>query len=355
MDADLSERGAIITDICIIGSGMLTPIGINAPMTASSVRCGISRFRETYMIDRAGNNMVVSLVSVIDEALMGLERFATLALPAAKESLAVLDKTVLGQIRLPLFLALPPDRPGLDSRIGTELVTRLGMELGILFSTVELLPYGHAAGLMGLEKAVQVLKTGQAEACMVGGVDSYWHPDTLEWLDENKRLKSDVNPDGFIPGEGAGFLLVTTMPWAQRYNLKPQGTILSTASDREPHPFVSDGVCIGEGLTRALQKALKILDGTEYKADWVICDMNGESFRGNEWAYAYLRTGKYHRDPLEIWHPADCWGDMGAASGLLLTPIALEAMNRHYSRGTNPLIFTASDTQERSAVILGAV
>ena len=47
------------------------------------------------------------------------------------------------------------------------------------------------------------------------------------WLDENKRLHSEKNKDGFIPGEGAGFSLVTSMDFANRYRLKPLSMILS--------------------------------------------------------------------------------------------------------------------------------
>ena len=93
---------------------------------------------------------------------------------------------------------------------------------------------------------------------------------------------------------------------------------MSVATDYEPHPRTGDGVCIGHGLTSVLRRALNDAGATSgVAADWVLCDMNGESFRGTEWAYAYIRTGKMHRDPLEIWHPADCWGDVGAASGAI--------------------------------------
>ena len=118
--------------------------------------------------------------------------------------------------------------------------------------------------------------------------------------------------------------------------------------------MTSQGVCTGQGLTSALQKALTVSTPLPKPADWTICDLNGESFRSKEWVYAYLRTGRKHRDPLEIWHPADCYGDVGAASGTVLAGIAIAAWQRNYARGQQALVWTSSDDEYRSAVLLQA-
>ena len=69
---------------------------------------------------------------------------------------------------------------------------------------------GHAAGLSALAAAVEQSSDGALEACLVGGVDSYFHPDTMEWLDANRQLAGPVSRSGFVPGEGAGFCLLMT-------------------------------------------------------------------------------------------------------------------------------------------------
>lgn len=344
--------------VCVIGTGTVTSVGYSSSMTAASVRANISRFSESYMIDKAGEPMLLSLAEFIDHDLRGLDRLLALAVPAANEAMAPLLTDGIPPNRLcsvPVCLGIAASRPGFDSRIGHLMLSRLEAETAISFSKTQqlVIPTGHASGLMGIEKGVQLIRSGQEQFVLVGGVDSYYDPDTLEWLDENRRLHSLENKDGFVPGEGAGFLLLASAEWATRHGLTPSVYVLSIASGREPYPLASDGICIGRGLTTVLQQVLKVLIDADSKADWVICDMNGESFRATEWTYAYLRTGTSHRDPLEIWHPADCFGDIGAASSTVLVDLAWDALERNYGRGRYPLMWASSDQGERAAMALG--
>jgi 3-oxoacyl-[acyl-carrier-protein] synthase-1 len=335
---------------------MVTALGCNAPMTAASVRAGLARFSESYLIDKAGEPMLLSMTDFIDGDLRGLNRLLQLAVPAVKEALSTflqngLPKNLLSQ--MPIYLGIASSRPGCDPNVEQSILFRMESEIDLLFTKKDriVFPADHASGLMGMEKAVQLINSGKSELALVGGVDTYYDVDTLEWLDENNRLHSEANKDGFIPGEGAGFCLLSSSEFAMRYRLKPLANILSAVSGEEPNPFASDGICIGDGLTKVLHSTLSTLSEGEL-ADWTICDMNGESFRAMEWTYAYLRTSKQHGEPLEIWHPADCYGDIGAASGPVLTGIAVAAFNKRYGRGIRPLVWTSSDQSYRSAMLL---
>jgi 3-oxoacyl-[acyl-carrier-protein] synthase-1 len=343
--------------VCILGCGALTALGYNAPMNAASVRANSSRFGESYMVDKAGEPMLLSMVDFVGDELRGLERLAALAVPALQEAIAPLLRDNSGQRMLSeagICLGVASPRPGLENNIGESLLSRLGIELSIPLSKKRqyVIPAGHASALLGVGKAVEWISSGKVDLALVGGVDSYYDPDTLEWLDETKRLHSEANKDGFIPGEGAGFCLLSSLDFSNRYRLKPLAGVFSTASSEEPQPLTSDGVCIGQGLTNTLRDTLAVLTSEDQVADWTVCDMNGESFRSMEWVYAYLRTGARHRDPLEIWHPADCYGDIGAASGSVLSSIAIAAWQRNYARGDCVLIWTSSEGKERSAVLL---
>lgn len=344
-------------EVCVLGCGVVTAVGYNAAMTAASVRANLSRFKQSYMVDRDGELMLLSMAEFIGDEMRGLDRLMALAIPAAQEAMDALLRhgslqDALVEIGICLGIASP--RPGMDDDIGESLLSRLKIKLGIRSSGKKqcIIPTGHASVLSGIRKAIEWINSGSEELVIVGGVDSYYDADTLEWLDETKRLHSEANKDGFIPGEGAGFCLLASLDFANRYHLKPLAMILSVGSSEEPHPLTSDGVCIGRGMTNTLRQALAILDTRDEVADWTICDMNGESFRSMEWVYAYLRTGAVHRDPLEIWHPADCYGDIGAASGSVLAGLAIAAWQRNYARGDSVLIWTSSDGKERSAVLL---
>jgi 3-oxoacyl-[acyl-carrier-protein] synthase-1 len=342
--------------VCIVGCGAVSPLGYSAPMTAASVRANLSRFRESRFVDKVGQPVKMSAAEVLADSSRGLDRLAALALPALQEAVAAVaddgSSAVLQNAAFCLGTASP--RPGFTTGSGRGLLERLATPLSICVRAEKryAVAAGHASWLIAVERACQWIVSGAETFVLVGGVDSYYDAETLEWLDHTRRLHSDVNVDGFVPGEAAGFCLLTSIGTASRYGLTPLAVILAPAATREPYPMTSDGVCLGEGLTQALRKTLTAALVGGGKADWTLCDMNGESFRGTEWVYAYVRTGRQHRDPLEIWHPADCYGDVGAASGALLASLAIEAWRRNYARGDRALIWTASDGHERAAAVL---
>jgi 3-oxoacyl-[acyl-carrier-protein] synthase-1 len=344
---------------CIVGTGVVTGVGHDVASTAAAVRAHLTNFQSSHMIDKAGEPMILSMAQFIPFEVRGAERLLALALPAAKEALAPLLANSRSAREIPavaVCMGFGTPRPGFNPiHLEQQIVARLESETGIALSKTQrfAVSAGHASGILGIERAVQMIDSGGVEFVVVGVVDSYYDPDLLEWLDESKRLHSDENKDGFIPGEGAGFCLITSPSIAERYGLRALTTVLSVASGEEPYPFTSNGISIGEGLTTVLRRALDV--GARDKgvaADWTICDMNGESFRASEWTYAYLRTTSRHRDPLEIWHPANCYGDIGAASGLVLVAIATAAWQRNYARGNRCLVWASSDGPQRAAVLL---
>jgi 3-oxoacyl-[acyl-carrier-protein] synthase-1 len=302
--------------------------------------------------------MVVAPASFVADELEGPDRLAALALPPLLEatvSLRCHSDASIKSLRIPLFLGVPATRPGwpLDAQhqLLSSVVERA--ELPLSPSDAQVASLGHAASVVAIASAVELIATGKADVVLAGGVDSYQHVDTLEWLDASRRLHSERNLDGFVPGEGAGFCLLASQRVVQRLKTPILARVRATAITREPHPFAGEGVCIGEGLTDAFHRVLANLADAE-RADWTLCDMNGESFRATEWAYAYVRSGRKHRDPLDIWHPADSYGDVGAASGAVLAAIAIGAWSRNYARGPRCLIWTSSDAGTRGALLLEA-
>lgn len=113
----------------------------------------------------------------------------------------------------------------------------------------------------------------------------------------------------------------------------------------------TEDICLGEGLAAAFRGATKTLGG-DVKLDQVLCDMNGERYRGNEYGFAVLRSPGLLKDAAKFEAPADCWGDVGAASGPLYASLVIEAEARGYSRGPLSLIWTSSAMGQRAAALL---
>ena len=111
-------------------------------------------------------------------------------------------------------IALPSPRPGFSQpdadlvRDGLARLEGLPTEL----ADITVFAQGHSAGLAALAAAAEKLQNGASDACLIGGVDSYFHPDTLGWLDEHRQLAGGESRSGFVPGEGACFFLNGSEP-----------------------------------------------------------------------------------------------------------------------------------------------
>jgi 3-oxoacyl-[acyl-carrier-protein] synthase-1 len=214
---------------------------------------------------------------------------------------------------------------------------------------------GHASGLLALEAACRTVETGRADFCLVGGVDSYVEPETLEWLEANEQVHSagsSNNAWGFIPGEAAGFCLLMSIASARRHGIEPLGHVRAVTAAREEHLIKSDTVCLGRGLTAAFAGVFDALPSPSDVVNDVICDMNGEPYRAEEFGFATIRTRHRFMNESEFQTPADCWGDVGAASGPLFVNLAVVAQAKGYAAGPRTLVWTSSESGERAAAVI---
>jgi 3-oxoacyl-[acyl-carrier-protein] synthase-1 len=307
------------------------------------------------MIDTAGEPMRVALAPWLDINLNGVERFVALLCPAIDqvlESLPVIPPH--HPLRLTVCLGLPSARPGLPPDLQAELVARIGQRYNGIVSGVASFPQGHAAGLLALGTAVKQLAQNALDACVVAGVDSYIEPATLEWLEECEQYHGAGplnNAWGFIPGEAAGALLLMRGGLIERFRLTPLARILGVGSAFEPKRVKTDTVCVGEGLTQAFRQTLAALPQGDRVTD-VYCDMNGEPYRADEYGFASLRTKEAFESASGFIAPADCWGDVAAASGPLHVGIAAAAGTKHYANGRYSFVWGSSEGGERGAVLM---
>lgn len=339
----------------IAAAGARTPLGIRAAASAAGYRAGISAVRDhPFMIDRAGQPMQGALDSRLDPRLVGAERFVALAEPALREASA--PYTRASHRGVPLFLGLPERRPGFTERDIEAIragLTRMA-DVPIDVSAIYVSANGHAAALSLIEAAVAHMHEHAIEACLVGGVDSYFHPDTMEWLDENRQLAGTDARSAFVPGEGAGFCLLVNERALLKLGLGSLARVHAVASGWEDRRIKSSDVCVGTGLTDVVRRAIEDIAAGAETVDAIICDINGERYRGEEWGFVCLRLGQYFGDPTGYWSPADCWGDMGAASGPLFAMLACQAAARGYAKGPLTLLWAGSEAGLRAAAVLEA-
>ena len=82
--------------------------------------------------------------------------------------------------------------------------------------------------------------------------------------------------------------------------------------------------------------------------------MNGEPYRADEFGFATIRAGGLFRDPSAFTAPADCWGDVGAASGPLFLVLIDAATRKGYAPGPVLAAFTSSESGERCGFVTRA-
>jgi 3-oxoacyl-[acyl-carrier-protein] synthase I len=338
---------------CVAGVGARTPVGTNAISSTAAVRAGIAAFAEhPYMVDKSGDPMNVALDAVLSGEIVGYERFLQIGIPAASEALTHLLR-IKEPRSLSVVIGLPESRPGLPRDLGARVEERFKGVLQKHFGGVELMTLnaGHSSALIALEEGHSRISNGTTEFCLIGGIDSYLEPETLEWLDEGNQLHSESNSWGFIPGEAAGFCLLCSQRTAEHLGLNVLARILAVSTARESKLIKTDAVCVGEGLTAAIKQVLQALPENT-KIDEMICDLNGEPYRADEFGYAIVRVSERLANPSDFLTPADCWGDVGAASGTLFVILSAVVGSRGGLKGPHMLLSTSSESGQRCAGLL---
>jgi 3-oxoacyl-[acyl-carrier-protein] synthase-1 len=208
---------------------------------------------------------------------------------------------------------------------------------------------GHAAVFLALAKAMELLAKGPCAMVLLGAADSLIDLPALEWLDGQQRLKTAYAPKGFVPGEGAAFLVVEKGPQAAGNGARIWARCEDVATATEPARMDSAQPALAAGLTAALQGALEKAHLGPRDVEVVLCDLNGEPYRANDWCLARNRVLGRSGD-LSVWHPADALGDVGAVSGGILCVLAGVGFCRGYWKCPRLLLWTAADTGERAAL-----
>jgi 3-oxoacyl-[acyl-carrier-protein] synthase-1 len=207
----------------------------------------------------------------------------------------------------------------------------------------KLIANGRASGLLAVIEAIKLIESGRTRAVLTGGCDTYKDIELLSALDHEARLKSEANRDGFIPGEGVGLLLLTEGPAKNVH-------ITATASGFEPGHIYSSEPYLGQGLFQTL-KALFQNRRFAKKIETVYSSMNGESYWVKEWGVASIRLTDHFSQNYRFEHPADCYGDLGAAAGPVMAGIAVDRLNNSLIKGP-ALVYASSDHGERAALII---
>lgn len=346
-------------DAVIVGVGARTASGLTALHVTMSARALHFDPRPSHMIAQNGEPIATARLLSIADNVFGLERLVALGGPALTQAafpwVSAHQRNGGGDPRpLPVFVALPdPARPGFDPRLKQHFLAALEARSRVsIDEDGSKLVFGcRGGGVVAFEMALEELRRGEREAVAVGGVDSFFDPDVLEHLDKELRLHGEGTENGFVPGEGAGFVMLARRGSA--YGLEHGGRIVSAASEDEPRPYGSEEPCLGRGMTRALLRALSAAGLADaQRVSWVLTDVANERHRVDEWSYAFARAHRAFTPDVVHEQPLLRTGDLGAASAAVLLVMAATRWKTGCASGPIALIATHSDGPKRGAMLV---
>lgn len=331
-----------------------TPVGLIPETSAAQIRAGLSRVSEhPCLLDPCGEPLSAAWDLGLDPEQLGWQRLLMLAEATLEQLGERIAATRLLEVGRPsLLLALPEHRPGWTTQHARSTFAALtARELPRLPGVqIEDVARGHAGGLYGIAIASDRIRSGAADWCIVGGVDSYLDAETLRWLGENRQLKSAATRSSFYPGEAASFVVLAAGELVRQLGLRSLAMVAGAGIAEEPARIKSDAISLGRGLAAAVASACEPIARTDRRVDEVYCDINGERYRSEEWGFALLETQELLLDGTDYHMPASYWGDVGAASGALFVTLAARAWARDYARGPSALAWAGSENGLRAAV-----
>lgn len=347
--------------ISIVAIELFTPLGFDGATTAAELAAGTQRFVETEIADLAGEPVRACRSIAVDQLIgTGADRsarIATLSAPALRAHLRSLGELELrGISTLPLLLALPEQdkeapielreiEKALRSVASESREHRL--ELGD-----NIFQHGRAGVFHALAKAAELLDANQYRAVVVGAVDSWCDPRSLEKLARTNRILGSRNSDGLLPGEAAGFMLVV------RSDVRLPETIdrleLEAVSlGKEAHHFLQEAPNLADGLTQAFRAIRKHEIVGRARVRHLLSGQSSESYWAEELTRAYLRNAELMPEPFTTTRISDGLGDVGAAAGLVEARVALD-LGQRFTEDSSPrlLSYAASDTGSIGAAVM---
>jgi 3-oxoacyl-[acyl-carrier-protein] synthase-1 len=339
----------------LLGCGAVTPVGLTSFASCAAIRARISRIADEIEVPPPGEPIKAARVKAgrvlrrsEQEWLINL---ATKALQECVSALPTPDTEVA-------LIACTPEpfrnHPGLAGLRERDLLDAFAHFVQLkLASESRVIANGAAGVFEALAAARNVLRLGRARYCIVGGFDSLLNETDVARLQQMGRLYGADNPQGVIPGEGAAFLVLSDVAGGAPY--ASIASIAGFATAPEPNPVSGANYSVGDGLSRAVQRALADSGSiAEPDVDFVVSNHNGERYAAWESTMSHARSYRTRRERLEVVYPASSIGDIGAASAALSMIVAAVAIARGYAPGAVGMCEGRSESELRGAAVITA-
>lgn len=333
--------------LAITGTGMVTGVGLDAPSSCAAIRCAIDNFQETRFMDSGGEWIMGSEVQ-LEQPWRGKTKLIKMAAAAINECFAN-NKQIIPE-STPLLLCLSEHgRKGRVIDDDNQFFLDLQDELKLVFhGKSRVVAQGHVSVAVALKHARLLIQDLKVKHVLIAATDSLLVAPTLSHYEENERLLTSQNSNGFIPGEAAAAMVIEPIYAAQEGQLICRGLGFGF----EKAHVGTDEPLRADGLTAAIRESLTDADCEMGDLDFRITDISGEQYYFKEASLVLLRLLRKLKDEFDLWHPAGCIGEVGSVMGLVMIVVLKAACRKNYSKGHNILGHLGNDDGKRSSMIL---
>jgi 3-oxoacyl-[acyl-carrier-protein] synthase-1 len=324
----------------LVAFGATTGVGGTAAVSMAAARAGLTRTeRVSYGPEDEDWSHAVR-VSTLD-ADVASERADALLASALEQIAPVVERTAgEGVLRLHAWSA--------GSAPAVRLIAR---RLRLRESQVTVGEAHGSAGLCSLEAAWAELRAQRVDVAIVVGVGVHSDVESLARGRLERRVLGGSSSFGTVPGEAAVALVLASDEGRRRLATPSLARLLAVARADEATPFGGPTPCTGDALVRAVRAVLAALPEGE-RAARVLCDLNNERERTDEWGFALPRLGERLAAPGTFVTPVSAFGDVGEPSGLLLVALASGLCSHPEPTPEHCLIWTSSRERTRAAALL---
>lgn len=343
-----------MTTLAIQSTGMATNVGLNARTTCAAIRAHIARFEEVAFRDARGVPILAAPAADAVGGRQGHHRLTPLlclALQDCIDSSGQQAAEVLRTVPCLIVIDCLDRRPDLPGDIATTLLAELRSAFGTDLHPLTQVATVGATGLVEAMTVVAARLSAEMPSCLVVAVDSLINREMLAALERQRRLKTDDNSDGIIPGEAA-----TALWFCRADSNRPMlAHVLGIGVADEPSSLDSSQANRGIGLAQAMSRALADANIPLHKVDFRVGSMTGERWGFVEASTALARIQRIHKDDFALWLPAEQLGDNGAALSACMLSVTAVGVAKGYAPGPVAILYLSSLKEKRAACVLSAV
>lgn len=339
--------------VSILAAGLACPAGRRFASAVAAYSRGdrfLERERNLTMAD--GRPPTLAPVYPLTEERDYAERLRRLLADAHADCLTQLasrggDEAGHGMLLLlPFWMEGGPVADAFEARLKEAPLPRV-RHLAFLFG-------GHAESLQLIGRDGPAAARNTDGTLLVAAVDSYLHSDMLDSLAWHGELLTRDNPYGMVPGEAAAVFALG------QDDTSRLGRIARLSLMKEPgDPGDPERAVMGRALANCYGSLLQ----GGFSPDRFIVDLNGNRVRAEEFGYAIASNAPQMTDLADRAEvPSLQLGDLGAASGLVMTALALgpaprsgEDREAAGSGATYSLLSASSRDGLRAATIVESV